>query len=49
MQELNVVLIPKKKDPVKITNMRLISLCNVTSKIITKVMVNRLKILLGMW
>lgn len=43
----NVVLLPKKKDPMKITDMRPISLCNVVSKIFTKVMANRLKVLLG--
>ncbi|XP_074336591.1 uncharacterized protein LOC141673749 [Apium graveolens] len=50
MQELNrtnVVLIPKKKDPRRITDMRPISLYNILSRIITKVMANRLKFFLG--
>lgn len=50
MQELkrtNVILIPKKKDPMKVSDMRPISLSNVLSKVITKVLMNRLKIFLG--
>lgn len=43
LNNTNVVLIPKKKSPVEITNLRPISLCNVLVKIITKVMANRMK------
>lgn len=39
----NVVLIPKKKWPSKIGDLRPISLCNVLDKVITKVMTNRMK------
>lgn len=42
----NVVLIPKKKNPIKVTDLRQISLCNVVSKVVTKVTENRLKDLL---
>lgn len=43
LNSTNIVLIPKKKCPVFISELRPISLCNVLVKIITKVVANRLK------
>lgn len=39
----NIVLIPKKKCPVVVGDLRPVLLCNVLTKIITKVIANRLK------
>lgn len=41
--ETNVVLIPKKKNPVSVRDLRPISLYNVVVKIITKFMATRMK------
>lgn len=43
LNETNVVLIPKKKSPTEMGDLRPISLCNVLVKVITKVMENRMK------
>lgn len=39
----NIVLIPKKLNPSKMTELRPIFLCNVAYKIVSKVLANRLK------
>lgn len=41
--ETNIVLVPKKKNPQYMTDLRPISLCNVRYKIASKVLANRLK------
>lgn len=47
LNDTNMVLIPKKKNPTKNTKLRPILLCNVLVKVITKVVANRLKEVLG--
>ena len=42
----NIVLIPKVKCPLKITELRHIALCNVVMKIMSKAIANRMKPLL---
>lgn len=46
LNETNIVLIPKTKHPTIMGDLRPISLCNLLSKVITKVLANRMKNLL---
>ena len=43
----NIALVPKKKNPSRVIDFQLISLCNVVYKLIAKVLANRLKRVLG--
>ena len=44
--ETHIVLIPKTKNPEYVTDYRLISMCNVTYKLASKAVANRLKLVL---
>ena len=44
--ETHIVLIPKTKNPSRVTDYRLISLCNVAYKLASKVVTNRMKVVL---
>lgn len=46
MNFMHIVLIPKKNNPQRITNFRPISLSNIISKIVSKVLANHLKIVI---
>lgn len=43
LTDTNIVLVPKKQNPKYMTELRPISLCNVSYKIVSKVLANRLK------
>ena len=46
MNYTHIVLIPKKNDPRYVSNYRPINLANVVSRIVSKVLANRLKLIL---
>ncbi|XP_019181672.1 PREDICTED: uncharacterized protein LOC109176732 [Ipomoea nil] len=46
LNESNIVLLPKKKVPERVTDLRPIALCNVVYKVLAKMLANRLKMCL---